>query len=107
LWRGHDDAAQAGMSVGELRYRQHDRMAVLCAVDLIELDSEDLRLSPIEYRKRALAAQQSRKSDGTAPSTHYQCDGPSFRVAPTGTSFNLCISSTGGAKKCLCLALRA
>jgi hypothetical protein len=89
-----------GLSVFDLlRYWQHDRMAVLCAFDLIELDGEDLRLSPIEYRKRALAALLSRKSDGIALNTHYQCDGPSStRVAPRGTSFNLWISSTGAAK---------
>jgi len=31
-----------------LRYRQHDRAAVLCAFDLIELDGKDLRQQPIE-----------------------------------------------------------
>jgi bifunctional non-homologous end joining protein LigD len=35
-----------GLSVFDLiRYRQHDRAAVLCAFDLIELDGEDLRRS--------------------------------------------------------------
>jgi ATP-dependent DNA ligase len=47
-----------------LRYRQHDRAAVLCAFDLVELDGEDLRLSPLELRKRALAELLRRKSDG-------------------------------------------
>jgi hypothetical protein len=33
-----------GLSVFDLlRYRQHDRVAVLCAFDLIELDGRDLR----------------------------------------------------------------
>jgi ATP-dependent DNA ligase len=45
-----------GLSVFDLlRYRQYDRVAVLCAFDLIELDSEDFRPEPIEARKRALA----------------------------------------------------
>jgi ATP-dependent DNA ligase len=38
-----------------LRYRQHDRAAVLCAFDLIELDGKDLRQQPIEEHKHALA----------------------------------------------------
>jgi bifunctional non-homologous end joining protein LigD len=47
---------RSGLSVFDLlRYRQHDRAAVLCAFDLIELDGEDLRRSPFEHRKRALA----------------------------------------------------
>jgi ATP-dependent DNA ligase len=45
-----------GLSVFDLlRYRQYDRAAVLCAFDLIELEGQDLRCSPIEHRKRALA----------------------------------------------------
>jgi bifunctional non-homologous end joining protein LigD len=47
----------------------------LCAFDLIELDGKDLRRSPIEGRKRALAALLRRKSDGIILNTHYQCDG--------------------------------
>ena len=36
-----------GLSVFDLlRYRQHDRAAVLCAFDLIELDGRDLRKTP-------------------------------------------------------------
>jgi bifunctional non-homologous end joining protein LigD len=45
------------------------------AFDLIELDGDDLRLWPIEYRKRALGALLSPKRDGIALNTHYQCDG--------------------------------
>jgi ATP-dependent DNA ligase len=45
-----------GLSVFDLlRYRQHDRAAVLCAFDLIELDGKDLRKAPIERRKDLLA----------------------------------------------------
>jgi len=55
-YRQHDRAAVLcafdGLSVFDLlRYRQHDRAAVLCAFDLIELDGCDLRPSPIEERK--------------------------------------------------------
>src|ERR1700692_3741432 len=56
-----------GLSVFDLlRYRQHDRAAVLCAFDLIELDGEDLRRAPFEYRKRALAELLRQKPDGIA-----------------------------------------
>jgi ATP-dependent DNA ligase len=50
-----------------LRYRQHDRAAVLCAIDLIELDGEDLRRAPVEHRKRALANLLRQKRDGIRP----------------------------------------
>jgi bifunctional non-homologous end joining protein LigD len=36
-----------------LRSWRHDRAAVLCAFDLIELDGRDLRTAPIEQRKQA------------------------------------------------------
>jgi bifunctional non-homologous end joining protein LigD len=67
---------ESGLSVFELiRYRQHNDAAVLCAFDLIELDGKDLRLSPIEERKRTLAELLRRKSDGIALNAHYEGDG--------------------------------
>ena len=66
---------ESGLSVFELiRYRQHNDAAVLCAFDLIELDGEDLRSSPIEERKRTLAELLRRKSDGIALNAHYEGD---------------------------------
>ena len=44
-----------GFAVFDLRRARHGDRAVLCAFDLIELNGEDLRRSPIEYRKRMLA----------------------------------------------------
>jgi bifunctional non-homologous end joining protein LigD len=42
-----------GLAVFDLvRRMRHGDKAVLCAFDLIELDGEDLRRSPIEQRKR-------------------------------------------------------
>jgi bifunctional non-homologous end joining protein LigD len=38
-----------------IRGYRHDAAAVLCAFDLLELDGEDLRRTPIEERKRILA----------------------------------------------------
>ena len=47
---------ESGLSVFELlRYRHHDHAALLCAFDLIELDGNDLRRTPIEERKDFLA----------------------------------------------------
>ena len=48
---------------------------MLCAFDLIELDGKDLRLSPIEDRKRTLAELLRKKSDGIALNAHYEGDG--------------------------------
>jgi hypothetical protein len=65
-----------GLSVFDLiRYRQHDSTAVLCAFDLIELDGEDLRQTPIEERKHALANVLFRERDGIAFNRHYDGNG--------------------------------
>jgi ATP-dependent DNA ligase len=54
-----------GLSVFDLlRYRQHDRAAILCAFDLIELDGKDLRRKALEERKHALANLLYRERDG-------------------------------------------
>ena len=46
----------SGLAVFDLiRRKRHGGDAVLVAFDLIELDGEDLRRSPIEHRKRKLA----------------------------------------------------
>jgi bifunctional non-homologous end joining protein LigD len=64
-----------------LRYRQHDRAAVLCAFDLIELDGEDLRRSPFEHRKRDLAKLLRQKTDGITLNVHYEGDGAAIYKA--------------------------
>jgi bifunctional non-homologous end joining protein LigD len=64
-----------------LRYRQHDRAAVLCAFDLVELDGEDLRRSPFEGRKRALAELLRQKTDGIILNAHYEGDGAAIYKA--------------------------
>jgi ATP-dependent DNA ligase len=44
---------QSGLSVFELlRYRHHDHAALLCVFDLIELNGNDLRHTPIEESER-------------------------------------------------------
>jgi len=65
-----------GLSVFDLlRYRQHDRTAVLCAFDLIERDGKDLRRAPVGERKRALANVLHRERDGIVFKAHYDGDG--------------------------------
>jgi bifunctional non-homologous end joining protein LigD len=67
---------ESGLSVFELlRYRHHDHAALLCAFDLIELDGNDLRRTPIEERKDFLAKLLNRPQEGIAFNQHYLCDG--------------------------------
>jgi bifunctional non-homologous end joining protein LigD len=67
---------ESGLSVFELlRYRHHDHAALLCAFDLIELDGNDLRRTPIEERKNFLAKLLNRPREGIAFNQHYLCDG--------------------------------
>src|SRR5439155_19618504 len=47
---------ERGLAVFDLiRHKRHGQDAVLIAFDLIELDGEDLRRTPIEQRKRTLS----------------------------------------------------
>jgi bifunctional non-homologous end joining protein LigD len=48
--------SESGLAVFDLiRQYRHDAAAVLCAFDLLELDGEDLRRTPIEERKHSRA----------------------------------------------------
>jgi bifunctional non-homologous end joining protein LigD len=65
-----------GLAVFDLiRHKHHGDAAVLVAFDLVELDGEDLRRSPIEYRKRKLAKLMRRPQLGIALNEHYEGDG--------------------------------
>ena len=65
-----------GLSIFDLiRYRQHDRAAILCAFDLIELDGRDLRRKALEERKHTLANVLYRERDGIVFNRHYDGDG--------------------------------
>jgi bifunctional non-homologous end joining protein LigD len=67
---------ESGLSVFELlRYRHHDHAALLCNFDLVELDGNDLRRTPIEERKDFLATLLNRPQEGIAFNQHYLCDG--------------------------------
>jgi bifunctional non-homologous end joining protein LigD len=65
-----------------LRFRLRDDAAVLCAFDLVQLDGEDLRWQPLEYRKATLADLLQGVRDGIAFNQHFSDDGASiFRHA--------------------------
>jgi len=65
-----------GLAVFELiRRARHGAQAVLCAFDLLELDGEDLRRTPIEHRKRTLAKAIRGPHPGIVLSEHYAGDG--------------------------------
>ena len=65
-----------GLAVFDLLRRQwHGEDAILCAVDLLELDGRDMRRAPLEERKAALAKLLRRPSDGIALNQHYTGDG--------------------------------
>jgi ATP-dependent DNA ligase len=66
----------SGLAVFDLlRSWRHDATAVLCAFDLIELDGKDLRRTPLEERKRALAKLVRGPHPGIALNEHYVGDG--------------------------------
>jgi len=65
-----------GLAVFELiRRARNGGAAVLCAFDLIELDGEDLRRSPIEQRKRKLAKLVHGPRPGIVLNELYEGDG--------------------------------
>jgi len=66
----------SGLSAFDLlRSWRHDRTAVLCAFDLIELDGEDLRRIPIEHRKAKLVHLVGVRHPGIVVNQHYEGDG--------------------------------
>ena len=65
-----------GLSVFDrIRHRQHDRTVTLCAFDLLELDGEDLRRTPLELRKATLKGLLRRGHAGVAFNQHFEADG--------------------------------
>jgi ATP-dependent DNA ligase len=63
-----------GLAVFEM-IRHHHHEVELCAFDLLELDGEDLRASPIEERKRTLARLLRRSYPGIVLNEHFNGDG--------------------------------
>jgi len=65
-----------GLAVFELiRRARNGGAAVLCAFDLIELEGEDLRRSPIEQRKQKLSRLVRGPRPGIVLNEHYDGDG--------------------------------
>jgi bifunctional non-homologous end joining protein LigD len=65
-----------GLAVFDLlRRRWHGEEVILCAFDLLEFDGRDLRRTPIEKRKAALAKLLRQLRDGIAFNEHYSGDG--------------------------------
>jgi ATP-dependent DNA ligase len=58
-----------------LRSWRRDHTAVLCAFDLIELDGEDLRRTPIEQRKAKLLRLVQDQHPSIVYNAHYVVDG--------------------------------
>jgi bifunctional non-homologous end joining protein LigD len=67
---------ERGLAVFDpIRHQRHGDDAVLLAFDLIELDGEDLRRSPIEHRKRQLAKLARRPRAGIVVNEVFEGDG--------------------------------
>jgi bifunctional non-homologous end joining protein LigD len=67
---------QKGLAVFDLiRGHRPNAAAVLCAFDLIELDGEDLRRTPIETRKLTLKSLLRHKHAGIVFNEHFVADG--------------------------------
>jgi bifunctional non-homologous end joining protein LigD len=67
---------ERGLAVFDLiRHQRHGDDAVLIAFDLIELDGEDLRRTPIELRKRILAKLVRRPRAGIVLNEVFEGDG--------------------------------
>jgi ATP-dependent DNA ligase len=67
---------ERGLAVFDLiRHQRHGDEAVLIAFDLIELDGEDMRRTPIEQRKRTLAKLMRRPHAGIVLNEVFEGDG--------------------------------
>jgi bifunctional non-homologous end joining protein LigD len=67
---------ERGLAVFDLiRHQRHGADAVLIAFDLIQLDGEDLRRSPLEHRKRMLAKLVRRAHAGIVLNEVFEGDG--------------------------------
>jgi hypothetical protein len=62
------------LSLDRLHYRRRDTRVILFAFDLIELNGDDLRRTPIEQRKVALARMLSRAAPRIQFNEHIEED---------------------------------
>jgi len=75
---------ESGLAVFDLVRGGHVRnaRALLCALDLLQLDGDDIRRGPIQERKRRLGELLKRPQAGIALNHHFAEDG-SIPTAPT------------------------
>src|SRR5215469_2291050 len=59
-----------------IRYRRHDDSTFLYASDLIELNCDDLRRDPLEFRKATLASIVAKAGSGIRFNEHMEGDSP-------------------------------
>jgi bifunctional non-homologous end joining protein LigD len=59
-----------------IRYRRFDSSVFMYAFDLIELNGDDLRLEPLEWRKAALERLLARAGSGVRLNEHRDAEGP-------------------------------
>jgi bifunctional non-homologous end joining protein LigD len=75
-----DDDGVASFNL--IRYRRHDDSTFLYAIDLIELNGDDLRRDPLEVRKATLASVLAKAEPGIRFNEHMEGDGETvFRHA--------------------------
>jgi bifunctional non-homologous end joining protein LigD len=59
-----------------IRYRRHDASVFMWAFDIIELNGDDLRREPLEWRKATLARLLARAGHGVQLNEHLEAEGP-------------------------------
>ena len=59
-----------------IRYRRHDASVFMWAFDIIELNGDDLRCEPLEWRKATLAKLLARAGYGVQFNEHLEAEGP-------------------------------
>jgi bifunctional non-homologous end joining protein LigD len=62
-------------SFNRIRYRRYDGSVFLYALDLIELNGDDLRREPLEVRKATLASVLAKAAPGVRLNEHIEADG--------------------------------
>jgi bifunctional non-homologous end joining protein LigD len=63
-------------SFDRIRYRRFDSSVFMYAFDLIELNGDDLRREPLEWRKAALERLLARAGHGVQLNEHLEAEGP-------------------------------
>ena len=59
-----------------IRYRRHDASVFMWAFDIIELNGDDLRCEPLEWRKATLGKLLARAGSGLQLNEHLEAEGP-------------------------------